>query len=68
MLLTKSLIYDKYDDILAMALAESSLSLNDKNAVGDYLFDGGYIGWRNLGKSENKILAAAKKLREEGAV
>lgn len=64
----KSYIYREYDDILATALAKSSVSLNNKKAVGDYLFDNGYIGWRNLGKNENKILAAAKKLREEGTV
>jgi len=64
----KSFTYGEYDDILAIALAKSSLSLNNKKAVGDYLFDNGYIGWRNLGKSEGKILAKAKKIREGGAV
>lgn len=64
----KSFTYDEYDDILAIALAKSLLPLNDKKAVGDYLFDNGYIGWRNLGKSESKILANAKKLRGGGAV
>ena len=64
----KSFTYGDYDDILPIALAKSSLSLNDKKAAGDYLFDNGYIGWRNLGKNESKILANAKKLREGGAV
>lgn len=64
----KSFTYGEYDDILAIALAKSSLSLNNKKAVGDYLFDNGYIGWRNLGKSESKILANAMKIREKGAV
>jgi hypothetical protein len=64
----KSYTYGEYDDILAVALAKSPISLNNKKAVGDYLFDNGYIGWRNLGKSESKILAAAEKLREGGAV
>jgi hypothetical protein len=64
----KSFTYGDYDDILSIALAKSSLSLNDKKAAGDYLFDNGYIGWRNLGKNESKILANAKKLRERGAV
>lgn len=60
----KSFTYSGYDDIMAIALAKSSLSLNDKSKVGDYLFDNGYIGWRNLGKNKGKILAAAKKVRE----
>jgi len=64
----KSFEYDDYDDILAISLAKSSLSLNDKKGVGDYLFEKGYIGWRNLGKSESKILIKAKKLRKEGSV
>lgn len=64
----KSFTYGEYDDLLAIALAESSLSLNNKKAVGDYLFDNGYIGWRNLGRSEGKILTNAKKIREGGAV
>lgn len=64
----KSFTYGEYDDILAVALVKSPISLNNKKAVGDYLFDNGYIGWRNLGKSESKILATAKKLREGGAV
>ncbi len=64
----KSFTYSEYDDILAIALAKSSLPLNDKKAVGDYLFDNGYIGWRNLGKSERKILANAMKLREGGTI
>jgi hypothetical protein len=64
----KSFTYSEYDDILAIALAKSSLALNNKKAVGDYLFDNGYIGRRNLGKSESKILANAKKIREGGTV
>lgn len=64
----KSYKYEEYDDILAVALAKSPISLNNKKAVGDYLFDNGYIGWRNLGKSEIKVLATAKKLREGGTV
>jgi hypothetical protein len=67
-IVTSSFKYEEYNDILATALARSALSLNSQNAVGDYLFDNGYIGWRNLGKSESKILAAAKKLRDGGTV
>ena len=64
----KSFTYSEYDDVLAIALAKSSLALNNKKAVGDYLFDNGYIGRRNLGKNEGKILANAKKIREGGTV
>jgi hypothetical protein len=64
----KSFIYNNYDAILALALAKSLVNLSDKNAVGNYLFDNGYIGWRNLGKSERKIIKSAKALREGGAV
>lgn len=64
----KSFTYDKYDNILAIALAESPLSLNNKIEVADYLFDRGYIGRRSLGKSEIEILANAKKIREGGIV
>jgi hypothetical protein len=60
--------YDDYDDILAIAVAQSSLSLGDTKAIADFLFNNGYIGWRNLGKSEEKILAQAKKLREGGVI
>lgn len=64
----KSFTYGEYDDILAIVLAKSSLFLNDKKAVDDFLFNNGYIGRRNFGKIEGKILANAKKLREGGAV
>lgn len=64
----KSFDYNNYDDILALALAKSSVKLSDKKAVGNYLFDNGYIGWRNLGKSESKIIKSAKMLREGGMV
>jgi hypothetical protein len=64
----KSFQYGEYDDILSIALARSPLSLNDKNSVGDYLFDNGYIGWRNLGKNESKIIKNAQKVRESGAI
>ncbi|MGI6497522.1 MAG: DUF7662 domain-containing protein [Oscillospiraceae bacterium] len=64
----KSFDYNNYDDILALALAKSLVKLSDKKAVGNYLFDKGYIGWRNLGKSESKIIKSAKALREGGAV
>jgi hypothetical protein len=60
----KSYKYNDYDDILAHVLAKSSVSLSDKKAVVDYLFDNGYIGWRNLGKSEGKIIKSARELRE----
>lgn len=60
----KSFEYDDYDYILALALAKSSVMLSDKKAVGDYLFNNGYIGWRNLGKSEGKIIKIAKELRK----
>lgn len=59
----KSFDYNEYDDILALALANSSVSLSDKKAVVNYLFDNGYIGWRNLGKSEGKIIKSARELR-----
>ena len=64
----KSFSYDDYDDILAIALAKAHISLDDKKMVGDYLFENGYIGWRNLGKSEEKILSKAKTIREGGLV
>ena len=64
----KSFDYDDYNDILAYALAKSLVRLSDKHAVGNYLFDNGYIGWRVLGKSESKILKSAKALREGGKV
>ncbi len=64
----KSFDYNGYDDILAIALANSSVRLSDKKAIGNYLFDNGYIGWRNLGKCEEKIIENAKKLREGGTV
>jgi hypothetical protein len=63
-----SFVYSEYDDILAIALAKSPLSLGNTGEVGDYLIDNGYIGRRNLGNSEEQILTRAKKLREEGAV
>jgi len=64
----KSFDYNDYDDILALALAKSLVCLSDKKAVGDYLFENGYIGWRNLGKSEDMIIKSAKVLREGGTV
>ena len=64
----KSFDYGRYDDILAYVLAKSPVRLSDKQAVGNYLFDNGYIGWRNLGKSESKITESAKALREGGKV
>jgi len=64
----KSFVYYEYDDILAIALAKAYISLDDKKMIGDFLFDNGYIGWRNLGKSEDKILSKAKTLREGGAI
>jgi len=62
----KSYKYDSYDDILIYALAMSTVQLDDKRAIGNYLFNNGYIGWSNLGKSENKIIKSAKALREGG--
>ena len=64
----KSFEYNDYDDILALALAKSSVRLSDKKAVDDYLFNNGYIGWRNLGKSEGKIIKSARELREGDTV
>lgn len=64
----KSFEYNDYDDILVLALAKSSVRLNDKKAVGDYLFNNGYIGWRNLGKSEGKITKSAREIREGDTV
>lgn len=60
----RSFVYEGYDDILATALAKAPISLDNKKEVGNYLFDNGYIGWRNLGKSEDKIFLKAKKIRE----
>lgn len=62
----KTFEYNSYDDIMTLALAKSSVNLSDKKAVGDYLFNNGYIGWRNLGKSEGKIIKSARELREGG--
>ena len=64
----KSFVYDDYDDVLATALAKSTLFLDDETVVGAYLFNNGYIGWRNLGKNESKIIQKAKSLRKGGAV
>ncbi len=64
----KSFEYNDYDDILALALAKSSVRLSDSKAVGDYLFNKGYIGWRNLGKSKDKIIKSARELREGDTV
>ena len=61
----KSFQYNEYDDILAHTLAQSLVDLDDKDAIGNYLFDNGYIGIRSLGKKENAILNMAKKIREE---
>ena len=66
-IIKKSFVYDEYDDVLTHALANSLVNLNDKKAVGNYLFDNGYIGRRNLGKNEESILKMAKSIRE-GAV
>lgn len=63
-----SFVYNEYDDILAIALAKSPLSLANNREIGDYLIENGYIGRRNLGNNEGKILTRAKRLREEGAV
>jgi hypothetical protein len=62
----KSFQYNDYDDIIAHALAESLVDLKDKTEVGNYLFENGYIGWRNLGKKEKFILKAANEIREGG--
>lgn len=62
----KSFTYSNYDDILATALASSSVDLSDKKAVSNYLFDNGYIGRRNLSKSESEIIMKAKAIRESG--
>ncbi|MCL2722606.1 MAG: hypothetical protein FWD47_14850 [Treponema sp.] len=62
----KDFRYSNYDDILSIALANSFVDIDSKIAVGDYLFENGYIGWRNLGKNENKIITNAKKIRENG--
>lgn len=63
-IIRKSFAYNDYDDILVVALAKSSISLEDKKTISNYLFDEGYIGWRNLGKNENKIIRKAMALRE----
>jgi hypothetical protein len=60
----KSFTYNGYDDILAIALAKSANSLEDIKTIGDYLFENGYIGWRNLGGGEEKIVNNAKRIRE----
>ena len=64
----KSFVYDDYDDILAHALARSQVNLSDKATVGNYLHDMGYLGWRNLGKNEIKIINCAKNIRDRGAI
>ena len=64
----KSFNYNNYDDILALALAKSFVCLSDKKAVADYLFENGYIGWRNLGKSEGAIIKGAEALKEGGTL
>lgn len=64
----KSFKYNDYNDILTIALANSPVKLNDKKAVGNYLFDKGYIGWRNLGKNEKKIIENAEKLKKGDTV
>lgn len=61
----KSFAYDGYDEIMAIALAKSQTPLDDRKAIGNYLYDNGYIGWRNLGKSENTIVKKARFMREE---
>jgi hypothetical protein len=62
----KDFAYNGYDEILSIALANSLTDLNDTIAVGNYLFNNGYIGWRNLGKSENTIAKRAKTMRDSG--
>jgi len=64
----KSFEYDGYDTLLAMVLAKTTILLSDKTTIGEFLFKNGYIGWRNLGKNESKILSKAKILREGGTV
>jgi len=61
----KSFQYNDYNEVLAHALANSLVRLNDTKAVGDYLFDNGYIDWRSLGKKEEVILNMAKTIRED---
>lgn len=56
--------YGEYDDLLAIALAKSSLSLRDKAEIGDYLVDNGYIGRRRIGKNDDEIIKKANVLRE----
>ena len=60
----KSFAYNEYDDVLSIALANSSVRLSDNKSIGEFLFENGYIGWRNLGKNEKKIVEKAKKIRE----
>lgn len=60
----KSFEYSEYDNIISVALAKSTLNLSSKKEIGDFLFNSGYIGWRNLGKNEEKILDNARKIRE----
>jgi hypothetical protein len=67
-ILRKSFHYGDYDDILALAVARSSVTLTDEKEVSDYLFDKGYIGRRNLEKGESNVISKARSLREEGAV
>ena len=66
-IVSKSFAYKEYDDILAIALAKAPITLGDKKTSGEYLFDNGYIGWKDLGKSEDKILDKARKIRQERA-
>jgi hypothetical protein len=66
-IIKKSFVYAGYDEILAIALANSQTCLDNNKVISDYLYNNGYIGWRNLGKNEKNILEKAKLIRE-GAV
>lgn len=60
----KSFDYNDYSEILANVVAKSQFSLNNKVEIGEYLFNKGYIGWRNLNKDEKDIFGQAKLIRE----
>lgn len=64
----KSFRYSEYDNIISIALAKSTLNLSSKKEIGDFLFNSGYIGRRNFGNNEEKILDVAKKIREGGGL
>ena len=68
----KSFVYNDYDDIMAIALARSFVTLEDKKEAIEYLFQNGFIARKNIEYIEKKVLLLAKRLRkaqgEKGAI